>query len=66
MPPGGAASGVNWSLRTVGGGALVQGVVTTDLPISNVMMAPHLAVGNGALASAVGVDFISMTLETDN
>lgn len=47
-------------------GHVARGTLNSNLPVNTSFMAPQCTRNNGATALAVGIDFVSMYIETDN
>jgi hypothetical protein len=62
--PGGTS--VGWYIENLGTGVAREGTITTDLPVNTTLLAPHVWRHNGGTALAVGIDVISLYIETDN
>jgi hypothetical protein len=63
-PPNG--SRVDYQVTRLNTGDVATGSITTDLPSSTTFLSPQIWRNNGATASAVGIDVMSWTIETDN
>lgn len=63
-PP--AGNFVGWKLERLNTGNMVSGILTTDLPASTALLTIHGWRTNNAVAAAVGLDMMSVYIETDN
>lgn len=63
----GAPNGANigYYVERLNTGDFASGVLTTDLPVNTTLLAPQLWRNNGATALAVGIDLMSLYIETD-
>ncbi len=62
--PSGTA--VGFRMECINTGAVRAGLITSNLPGSTTLLAPQLWRCNGATAAAVGLDMVSVYMETDN
>ncbi len=63
-PPSGTTIG--WRVERINTGHVASGYMTTNLPPAGTLLAPQMWRGNGSTAAAVGLDLVSLYLETDN
>jgi len=59
------AATVSWRVERLNTGDAATGTISTDLPAATQLLAPQLWRNNGATALAVGLDLMSLYLETD-
>lgn len=59
------ASFINYQVTKLNPDITTTGTLTTDIPASTQLLAPQLWRGNGATTLAVGLDLISLYIETD-
>lgn len=59
------SSAITWTVRRLGTAFESSGTLTTDLPAANQLLAPQIWRCNNATALAVGIDLISLYIETD-
>jgi hypothetical protein len=62
----GAVTKMGWSIKRLNTGHFAEGEVTTDLPVADTLMAPHVHHSNGTTATAAWIDIQSLYIETDN
>lgn len=63
-PPSGTTIG--YRVENISTGNIIAGTMTTNLPSSTTLLMPQLWRGNGTTALAVGLDIVSVYMETDN
>lgn len=59
-------STVGYQVTRLNTGDVATGTITTDLPSSTTLLGPQVMRNNGATALAVGIDMVSLYIETDN
>lgn len=59
------ASTVNWMVRDLSSGAIVDGVISTDLPAATTLLSPRGYTSVGGTSSVVGIALMSLYIETD-
>ena len=59
------AAFINYLVVNLSTGASASGQLTTNLPVSTQLLAPHVWRNNGATGTAVGIDLVSLYIETD-
>jgi len=59
-------STVGYQVTRLNTGDVASGTISTDLPASTTLLGPQLMRNNGATALAVGIDLVSLYIETDN
>ena len=57
---------IKYRLVRLDTGYVAEGILTTDIPANTQLLAPQLWRNNGATALAVGIDLMSLSIETDN
>ncbi len=60
--PGGST--ISYSLEVIGG-AFISGTVNTNLPANTTFLSPQVWTNNGTTSAAVGIDVISLDVETE-
>lgn len=63
-PPTGSTIG--YRVERINTGDITSGIISTNLPATNTLLAPQLWRCNGSTALAVGLDVVSVYMETDN
>lgn len=59
------ASYVNYQVINLRTGSVAEGQLTTNIPAATQLLAPHFWRNNGTTAKAVGLDLVSLYIETD-
>lgn len=57
---------IGYQVTRLNTGDVASGTISTDIPASTVLLGPQVMRNNGATALSVGIDLISMYVETDN
>lgn len=60
------ASTVTWEITRLGTAFSDRGTISTDLPAATALLGPQVMRNNGATALAVGIDLVSLYIETEN
>jgi hypothetical protein len=58
-------STVGYRVERLNTGDVAEGTLSTDLPASTQLLTPHVFRHNGGTAAAVGIDIVSIYIETD-
>lgn len=64
VPPNSAS--VKWAVTRLNTGDFASGTFSSDIPAVNTLMQPHFNLVTGASAVAVGLDMMSLYIETDS
>lgn len=59
-------SSIGYEVTNLTSGANAQGVITTQLPTNTQLLSPHFWRNNGTTSRAVGLDIVSLYIETDH
>ena len=57
---------VKWAVTRLNTGDFASGTMSSDVPAANTLLEPHFNVSAGASGSAVGLDVMSLYIETDS
>jgi hypothetical protein len=57
---------VKWAVTRLNTGDFASGTFSSDIPAINTLLQPHFNVSSGASASSVGLDVMSLYIETDS
>jgi hypothetical protein len=60
------SSTVKWAVTRLNTGDFQSGTFSSDIPATNTLMEPHFNVSSGASGTAVGLDLMSLYIETDS